>query len=99
MQSREKCKINNDSYSMYDTIIWKTYDIHTRVCRYIHRYIYIKTLKNMCVVLCRIEDYIKDTSICRTSLYPQQIFSFRMKKIKREGRSKKGRKEGKKNLK
>lgn len=68
---------------------------------YTHVYvdIYIKTLKNMCVFLCRIEDYIKDTSICRTSLYPQQIFSFRMKKIKREGRSKKGRMGGKKNLK
>lgn len=73
--------------------------IYTHVYVDIYIDIYIKTLKNMCVFLCRIEDYIKDTSICRTSLYPQQIFSFRMKKIKREGRSKKGRMGGKKNLK
>ena len=74
------------------TPLSEKHTIYTRVYVDIYTDIYIKTLQNVCVFLCRTEDYIKDISICRISLYPQQIFSFRMKKIKREAKEE-GRKE------
>ena len=53
------------------TPLSEKHTIYTRVYVDIYTDIYIKTLQNVCVFLCITEDYIKDISICRISLYPQ----------------------------